>query len=143
MSRRPRVAIYIQHDKAHPDKQEAVCLYYAEQQGMDVVALCAEDRGCVAMIRTGGIGAVVTALDPGADFASDVEAAGGRLFIARDQAEPRVRRDVGALVGRMAKLGMPPTDMAKILEVSTAEISKALLKMRQRPGRRSNRGAGY
>lgn len=136
------VALYIQYDKPHPDKQEALCLAYADRMGLKVAALCRDLAAGIAMIRSGGIRGVITACDPDAEFRDGVDVAGGRLFVAREHTQPRPRRDVSALIGRMLGIGLSPRDMARVLEISTVEVRAAMLR-HQRPPRRSVGGAGY
>jgi hypothetical protein len=137
-----RVAVLIQVTKPHPKKQEAVCLRHAEQHAMSIVALVHDPAACVPMIVAGLAGGILVAIDPGGDLAATIEAVGGQLFIARGDTQPRVRREVGIMVARMAKLGLAPKDIAHVLEVSTSEVSKALSRLRHRPGREGDRGEG-
>lgn len=127
-------AILIMANRPHPDKQEALALAAAAAEQLRVVALCYHWQDCLALILTRHIGTIVCALDPGDDCRSAVETAGGRLVVARESTS-RIRRSVDALVARLAGRGMPPQDIAEVLEVPTRDVRRALARLppHQRP----------
>lgn len=126
-------AILILADRPHPEKQEALALAAAAAERLRIIALCHHWQDCLSLILTRHIGVVVSALDPGDDCRQAVETAGGRLVVARESTS-RIRRSVDALVGRLARRGMLPQDIAEVLEVPTREVRRALARLP--PGQR-------
>lgn len=125
MPHRPPAAILIQNDRQHPDKQQALCLEYAETSGLQTVALCYSPADCMALVMVGKVEAVITAVDPGGHCAEDLERFGAKLHVVRET-KTRVRRDVDHLVGRMYNSGLDTGQIATILEVNTHDVRRAL-----------------
>lgn len=128
-------AILIQLDQHHPDKQQALCLEYAETSGLRAVALCHHADDCIALVGLGKVTAVITAVEPGGGLAEHLERCGGRLHVVRET-KTRIRRDVTHLVGRMYRSGIDTGQIAAILEVPTRDVRKALFRagiIRPRP----------
>lgn len=126
--------IYVDHDRPHVDKQEAVALLHAEGLGLRVVALCSGALACASIIRSGAADVVVAAVDPGDELIAEVARAGGAVTVARAcgrQREPR--REVGGLAVRMHREGLVPRQIASILEVTTGRIREALKRAGIRP----------
>lgn len=124
---RRRAAIYIQHNKQHPDRQETLALRHAEAAELDVVALCSDPATCLALIRSGAVSVLVSALPLDADVVDDVEAAGGVVAVVRDEhGVPRPRREVRSLAARMASRGMEVPEIAEILDLPTGEVRRLL-----------------
>lgn len=118
-------AILILATRPHPEKQEAIALAAAAAERLRIVALCHHWQDCLSLILTRHIAVVVCALDPGDDARSAIEAAGGRLLVAR-QTTSRIRRSVDQLVARLARRGMAVEEIAEVLDVPTREIRKSL-----------------
>lgn len=127
MPHRPPAAILIQNDRPHPDKQQALCLEYAESSGLRAVALCYHSQDCMALVMIGKVKAVITAVDPGGHCAEDLERFGAKLHVVRET-KSRVRRDVDHLVGRMYNTGLDTGQIATILEVDTKDVRRALFR---------------
>lgn len=118
-------AILILADRPHPDKQEAIALAAAAAEQLRILVLCHHWQDCLSLILARHIVAVVCALDPGEEARSAIETAGGRLVVARESTS-RIRRSVHQLVARLARRGMPPEEIAEVLDVPTGDIRRAL-----------------
>lgn len=120
-------AILILADRSHPDKQRVVAFAAAAAEPLIVYTLCYTYHACVALLRNGLIGAVVSALDPGESARDAIEAAGGQLIVAREQAN-RLRRDVNQLAVRMYKSGIDTQEISKILQVNSGDVRGSLFR---------------
>lgn len=132
MPHRPPAAILIQPDRQHPDKQQALCLEFAESAKLRAVALCHHPGDCLALAVAGEVRDVIAAVDPGGHLAADLERCGARLHIVRET-KARIRRDVTHLAGRMYNSGLDTKQIARILEVDSQEVRRALFRQRIRP----------
>lgn len=130
----PRTAvIYIDHDRPHPDKQEAMALRHAEELGLRVVALCTAPPACVGVVRSGAAEVVVAALDPGDEFIRGVGQVGGTVVVARCARRREPPRGYGELAERMHSQGLVPRQIAAVLEVTTGRIREVLRRAGIRP----------
>lgn len=130
----PRTAIiYIDHNRPHPDRQEAVALRHAEELGLRVVSLCTALSACLAVVRCGAAEVVVAALDPGDEFVRGVGEAGGTVAVARESRRREPPRGYGDLAGRMHRQGLLPRQIAAVLDVTTGRIREALRRAGIRP----------
>lgn len=121
-----QAVIFIQPDKPHPDKQQAVCLAYAEGRRLRVVSLCRAAADCVALVKSGAIDVVVAAVAVPEDVVDQVEAAGGSVDVVRPDPRPRLRRDAAALVLRLATKGLTAHAIAEVLAIPVADVREAM-----------------
>jgi hypothetical protein len=125
-------AILIQRDKPHPEKQEAICLEFAETHGYRVGWLCFHWQDCMGLVLDRSVQAVIAAIDPGEDVAEAIARAGGTLCVARN-VQVRVRRDVHQLVVRMHNSGLDTQEISKILQVNSRDVRRSLWRAGIRP----------
>jgi predicted RNase H-like nuclease (RuvC/YqgF family) len=119
-------AILIQQDKSHVDKQQAICLEYAEANNYQVRVLCFLQRDCIGLILDRTVTAVITAVDPGAGVAEAIMRAGGRLIVVRESC--RKRPDADDVADGMKKAGLTTQQIATILREPLEEVKRRLFR---------------
>lgn len=134
MPTRPRAVLFVQHSKPHPEKQQALCLRYAEPR-YTTVGICFGPEDCLALLRSGAADVVVVALDPAEDFAEEVRRVGAELAVARPGDRPRsARRAASTIAVRLRKKGMTPAEIAEVLEIPVRDVRIALKQAGLRAG---------
>lgn len=132
MPHRP-ATILILTDQPHPEKQWAIAHAAATAEKLRVHTICHHWHACLALILTRHIRTVISALDPGEDARKAIATAGGHLVVAREE-QSRVHRSIHQMVTRLTNLnkGMDSQEMAYVLDVSTADVRRALAEIRRR-----------
>lgn len=136
-----RAVIFVQYDKPHPDKQQVLAFARAEEQRLRIVSLSGSAADCVALVEAGAVEVVVAAIPLPDHVASQIEAAHGRVEVVRAGPPARMRRDVSALVARMAAKGMTPDLIAEVLSVPVRDVQQTIGGLNS-PATRSREASG-
>lgn len=129
---RQPAAILIQLERQHPDKQEALCLEYAEAHRLQCIAMCYHIDDCRALVMSGAVSVVVAAIDPGESLGEDIERFGGKLHIVRN-IRTSITRGIAHLVQRMYRRGLDAATIAEILGVSLQDVKRTLFRQGIKP----------